>query len=337
MVHVSSKGQQKAARYRHWERLQRGEQLQKPLPLVLRSNTGPTTLGKTDFELVLTELLAWWKPCSSLLWQQKWFSWAVFFCFCVKAQASPSERWCSAVNYSAIMRAQAASYRSGKPWELWVPSLWHSGHLGPAVPLPFKWSGPAPIPHLSQEGSDSCWGYPGPAAKAVAMENVLIPACHPRGEGSTLYSPSRAAVMGWGKQGAEQGGMPTSPPTISLRIPPLPGQTWATKILLCGAAVEEHIAIHQAWLFRGLLPCSSPSPASCCSLWRIGCHQGRPAVSQHRMTAIAANASPEVLLLLGWVSFPFIIASIIDTACCYWSCTVRVLRREQGPWRRANQ
>lgn len=58
MVCVSSKGQQKAVRYRHWEWLQRGEQLQKPLPLVLRSNTGPTTLGKTDFELVLTELLA---------------------------------------------------------------------------------------------------------------------------------------------------------------------------------------------------------------------------------------------------------------------------------------
>jgi len=62
--------------------------------------------------------------------------------------------------------------------------------------VPFRWSGSAPVPHPSQVGSDSCSGYPGPATKAVAMENILIPIYHPKGEDSTLHSLLRATAMG---------------------------------------------------------------------------------------------------------------------------------------------
>lgn len=39
--------------------------------------------------------------------------------------------------------------------------------------------------------------------------------------------------MGWCKQGAGQGGVPTSPATTSLQITQVPEQTWATKTPLC--------------------------------------------------------------------------------------------------------
>lgn len=123
-------------------------------------------------------------------------------------------------------------------------------------------------------------------------------------------------------------------------VPPNPTAFWvglSHQIQLSWALVELHIAIHQAWPFQGFPTVSSPSPASYHSLWQTGCHQGRLAASQHWLTAIAANAPPEVLLLLGWVSFLLIIESIIDTASCYWIYMATVLHGEQIPWRSFNQ
>lgn len=204
------------------------------------------------------------------------------------------------------------------------------------MPVPFKWSGP--IPRLSQEGSDSCWGYPGPAAKAIAMENVFWSLLIiQKGRTALCIQPPEPLLWAGASRGQGREGCPRllpPPPSKSHRCPSRPGppkprsaELWWRSTLLS----------HQAWPFRGLPPRSSPSPASCCSLWMIGCHQQRPAVSQHWMTATTANAPPEVLLLLGWVSFPLVIEPIVDTACCYWGDMATVLQREQSPWRRANQ
>lgn len=121
---------------------------------------------------------------------------------------------------------------------------------------------------------------------------------------------------------------------------PNPTDFWVNlshQIQLCWDLVEKSIAIHQVWLFQGFPTTSSPSPASFCSLWLTGCHQGRLAVSQHWLTAIAANAPLEVLLLLGWVSLLLIIESIIDGVSCHCIYMATVLHGEQIPWRSFNQ